>query len=170
MFRFMHLEVNVTDLNGHLAIEGDDHDRVMEVANLLSSRQAKLGTCNGQQVLVMPIDLSTWSITELGEKLDRIDQMGMGENELEAAKAALKRELGRRVEVLQPEDLLSTIPECPICYTKLSTQIYACVNGHLVCDPCKARLPHCGVCREAFGGRATDTEQMIEKLTHHARI
>ena len=54
-------------------------------------------------------------------------------------------------------------------FPKLSPPIYACVNGRLVCDACKPRLPHCGICREALGGRPTDMEQIIAKLIQHAR-
>jgi len=59
-------------------------------------------------------------------------------------------------------------PSCPVCRTAMAppTIILQCTNGHLVCEPCHAKL-HVTTCRTCLGeydGRALGLEQYLQSL------
>jgi len=59
-------------------------------------------------------------------------------------------------------------PSCPVCRTAMAppTVIMQCTNGHLVCEPCHAKL-HVTTCRTCLGeyvGRALGLEQYLQSL------
>jgi len=59
-------------------------------------------------------------------------------------------------------------PSCPVCRTAMAppTVILQCTNGHLVCEPCHAKL-HVTTCRTCLGeyvGRALGLEQYLQSL------
>jgi len=37
--------------------------------------------------------------------------------------------------------------ECPVCRDRVGREVYQCHRGHIMCQPCRARLLTCPVCR-----------------------
>lgn len=44
----------------------------------------------------------------------------------------------------------SKLIECPVCLEPITSKIFQCCNGHLICEFCIKDLKKCGVCREEF--------------------
>eukprot|EP00092_Neocalanus_flemingeri_P003912 GFUD01004212.1.p1 GENE.GFUD01004212.1~~GFUD01004212.1.p1 ORF type:complete len:389 (+),score=57.51 GFUD01004212.1:28-1194(+) len=57
-------------------------------------------------------------------------------------------------------------PECPVCLEDMPppTQIFHCLNGHLVCGTCRPSLGTCSFCRKDYMGRAIGMEQFLRSL------
>ena len=55
--------------------------------------------------------------------------------------------------------------ECPVCFQTLSTPIYQCRSGHVVCKDCHPKLETCPICRELYDGpiRNVKLEEMVER-------
>ena len=65
---------------------------------------------------------------------------------------------------LATSDFLSYF-ECPVCTDLMTSQVYQCARGHLVCGRCWARLPTCPTCRGPRQEiRNLALEQMVERL------
>ena len=47
---------------------------------------------------------------------------------------------------VENEEVL-TLLECPVCLDHITPPVKQCVKGHLVCNECFPRLPHCPTCR-----------------------
>ncbi|CAL8068168.1 unnamed protein product [Orchesella dallaii] len=57
---------------------------------------------------------------------------------------------------------------CPICFHIPEKEIYQCLNGHIVCAECSAKLTECPQCREPFPepkSRNLVLEQLLDALT-----
>ncbi|KAF8765996.1 hypothetical protein HU200_007931 [Digitaria exilis] len=80
-------------------------------------------------------------------------------------------------DVDDSDDLVVTVDdvealECSICYLPLKPPIFQCVNGHVVCSPCRDKLKatgrgSCHVCRGAIGGynsRCHAMERVVESV------
>ena len=39
------------------------------------------------------------------------------------------------------------IPECPVCWDLMTSEIYSCKNGHGICGTCKRKVTRCTICR-----------------------
>ena len=59
-------------------------------------------------------------------------------------------------------------PTCPVCFESLRppVRILQCINGHLVCERCRAQpqVEVCPTCRKYIVGRATAMEQHLRAL------
>ena len=59
-------------------------------------------------------------------------------------------------------------PTCPVCFESLKppVRILQCINGHLVCERCRAQpqVEVCPTCRKYIVGRATAMEQHLRAL------
>jgi len=81
-----------------------------------------------------------------------------------------QQSMSKRVR-LDDEDLKKEV-ECPICMEiPRKGPVYACPNGHLVCQRCKVTtLKTCPVCREAMGqNRSLLAVALIEKIHHDCK-
>jgi len=58
------------------------------------------------------------------------------------------------------------IPDCPVCFEELwaPLKIFNCTNGHLICEKCRDSVSVCTLCREQYGGRATEMEKIIQSV------
>ena len=58
------------------------------------------------------------------------------------------------------------LPSCPVCYERLSSPVFQCEEGHLVCSRCwdRPELVLCPVCRGEMLGRAIGVEQILQDL------
>ena len=172
MQRYISLEeYSVGEVDGHLAVTGPSLDRAADIANQLKTGKAKLGFVGQRQVLVVPVDLTEWTMAEVGKAIGDVEdeeKRGDLSDQRKEDKAALFAEMGRRVEAVQPSTITSSlIPSCPVCYEQLvpPLQVFSCTNGHLVCSSCKERIgDKCSTCRVEGGGRATAMEEVIRKL------
>ena len=171
MQRFISLEEYIVgERDGHLAVTGPSLDRAVEIAKQLSTGKAKLGFVGQRQVLVVPVDLTAWSMAEVAKAIGDVEEEeGRGDlsERRREDKAALYAEMGRKVEAVQPSSNSSLIPSCPVCYDKLvpPLQVFSCINGHLICSSCKERTgARCSYCRVVGGGRATAVEEIIRKM------
>ena len=171
MQRFISLEEYVVgERDGHLAVTGPSLDRAAKIAEQLRTGQAKLGFVGQRQVLVVPVDLSKWTLAEVAKAIADVEEeeeRGELSEMRREDKAALYAEMGRKVEAVQPSSNSALIPSCPVCYEKLvpPLQVFSCTNGHLICSSCKERTgERCSTCRVMGGGRATAMEEMIRQM------
>lgn len=85
-------------------------------------------------------------------------------------KEYLKDEKERRKTVKESPCLsindVTDIFECVVCKDLPSTSyIYQCVNGHLLCADCHAKLTNCPICRVELGKiRSIAAEKMASKI------
>ncbi|KAF7059078.1 hypothetical protein CFC21_066026 [Triticum aestivum] len=74
-----------------------------------------------------------------------------------------RQEEGEGVVVLKKDVL-----DCPVCSTPLSPPIFQCKLGHLVCSPCRDKLPGkkkaCSVCSKAVSRRCHAMERVVESI------
>ncbi len=61
------------------------------------------------------------------------------------------------------EELLQLL-ECPVCLDHITPPIKQCVKGHLVCNECFPRLPHCPTCRSAMNQERNLAIEQIARL------
>ncbi len=60
--------------------------------------------------------------------------------------------------------------ECPVCLDHITPPVKQCVKGHLVCNDCFPRLPHCPTCRSAMcDERNLAIEQVSQLLRYPCR-
>ena len=53
---------------------------------------------------------------------------------------------GLALGTVNNEEVLQLL-ECPVCLDHITPPMKQCVKGHLVCNECFPRLPHCPTCR-----------------------
>ncbi|KAL1429251.1 hypothetical protein MTO96_016466 [Rhipicephalus appendiculatus] len=57
--------------------------------------------------------------------------------------------------------------ECPVCRHSMMPPIVQCVNGHLLCSPCRKKIDVCPLCRSAISNvRALAIEKVAEKFPY----
>lgn len=57
--------------------------------------------------------------------------------------------------------------ECPVCLDPVMPPIAQCINGHLLCFPCRKKVSMCPLCREHISNvRALAMEKVAEKLPY----
>lgn len=70
---------------------------------------------------------------------------------------------------VENEEVL-TLLECPVCLDHITPPVKQCVKGHLVCNECFPRLPHCPTCRSAMNQeRNLAVEQIASLLKYPCR-
>jgi len=61
------------------------------------------------------------------------------------------------------------IPECYVCFEECRPplKLMTCGSGHILCEPCFVVMmrQNCGKCESSIRGRATDTEELIRKIS-----
>ena len=86
----------------------------------------------------------------LQRKKETEDLLIAKENELEIERSKLKsiekkmKEQKNKSEKMAGSD--KGIPECPVCFERLTAEIYNCKNGHGICGTCKPRVRTCVTC------------------------
>ena len=63
---------------------------------------------------------------------------------------------------VENEEVL-TLLECPVCLDHITPPVKQCVKGHLVCNECFPRLPHCPTCRSAMNQERNLAVEQIGK-------
>ncbi|XP_054931227.1 E3 ubiquitin-protein ligase Siah2-like [Dermacentor andersoni] len=75
-----------------------------------------------------------------------------------------------RPRVMASIDLASelvSVFECPMCLDPIKPPIAQCMNGHLLCFPCRKKITNCPLCRERISSvRAWAMEKVAEKLPY----
>ncbi|KAL1429252.1 hypothetical protein MTO96_016467 [Rhipicephalus appendiculatus] len=62
---------------------------------------------------------------------------------------------------------LTSVFECPVCLDPVMPPIAQCVNGHLLCFPCRNNVDVCPLCRQSISNvRALAMEKVAEKLPY----
>lgn len=70
----------------------------------------------------------------------------------------------------------ASLPECPICYNYIGSPIYACCNGHVICQVCLTKLQNldvfqCSICKAVgLPCRQLTLEQLLEKQTENCKL
>ena len=76
---------------------------------------------------------------------------------------------GAALGTVDNNELLQLL-ECPVCLDHITPPMKQCVKGHLVCNECFPRLPHCPTCRSAMNPeRNLAIEQMARLLKYPCR-
>ena len=70
------------------------------------------------------------------------------------------------------ENLLKKRVECPVCLVVARKgPIYACPNGHVVCQKCKLELELCPICRTKMGNnKSLFAVDIIENILHKCKF
>ena len=109
-----------------------------------------------------------WNIRD--DNGDTPIMIALRNKEVEMVKILLKTpgvDLGDIIkEMVQRADLLSKVPECPVCLIQFrgETRVFQCTEGHFICGDCDPRVVRCPVCREDMMGRAHDFERFLQDL------
>ncbi|XP_065287976.1 E3 ubiquitin-protein ligase SIAH1-like [Dermacentor albipictus] len=62
---------------------------------------------------------------------------------------------------------LASVFECPVCLDPVMPPIAQCMNGHLLCSPCRNKIIKCPLCKEKISSvRASAMEKVAEKLPY----
>lgn len=62
---------------------------------------------------------------------------------------------------------LTSVFECPVCLDPVMPPIAQCVNGHLLCFPCRNQVDVCPLCRQSISNvRALAMEKVAEKFPY----
>ena len=64
-------------------------------------------------------------------------------------------------------DELDEVVQCPVCMEKPSGKILLCIEGHHICDGCRAKILNnrCPTCNQDInGGRSFLTESVLSKI------
>merc|ERR1719189_3462783 len=64
---------------------------------------------------------------------------------------------------VENEEVL-TLLECPVCLDHITPPMKQCVKGHLVCNECFPRLPHCPTCRSPMNQERNLAIEQIARL------
>jgi len=102
----------------------------------------------------------------------------LGKQQAEEKVRAEREKVGTRQELEQLRNSLDHLldsspppppcPTCPVCFESLKppVRIVQCINGHLVCERCRAQpqVEVCPTCRKFIVGRATAMEQHLRAL------
>merc|ERR1719189_2528352 len=67
---------------------------------------------------------------------------------------------------VENEEVL-TLLECPVCLDHITPPVKQCVKGHLVCNECFPRLPHCPTCRSAMNPERNLAIEQIARLLNY---
>ncbi|XP_059628839.1 E3 ubiquitin-protein ligase SINAT2-like [Cornus florida] len=67
---------------------------------------------------------------------------------------------------LMASDAMHGILECPVCFNLMHPPIHQCLNGHVLCSTCKAKVLNiCPICRQRLGSiRCLSLEKVMETL------
>merc|ERR1719309_442981 len=111
----------------------------------------------------------------LKEKLQmewQIDQQNLAKSQ--ERKQQLQAELRNRLTPLLSTPKVTSvssnlIPECYVCFEECRPplKLMTCGSGHILCEPCFAVMmrQNCGKCESSIRGRATDTEELIRRIS-----
>ena len=77
-----------------------------------------------------------------------------------------------REKAMDFEERIRVLLECPVCIEPLlSVPIHQCINGHVVCNDCIAKLNNCPICRnDSTLIRNLMLEEIIEKILVHTSV
>ena len=70
---------------------------------------------------------------------------------------------GLELGMVKNEELLQLL-ECPVCLDHITPPMKQCVKGHLVCNECFPRLPHCPTCRSPMNQERNLAIEQIARL------
>ena len=71
-----------------------------------------------------------------------------------------------REKAMDFEERIRVLLECPVCIEPLlSVPVHQCINGHVVCNGCIAKLNNCPICRnDSTLIRNLILEEIMEKI------
>ena len=115
----------------------------------------------------MPQDIKSIALDIIRNKAE--------EERLRNKRIAMEKEINEtKVKIVKKKQRVMTllempcpVPECPVCLEPMVGQIFNCPNGHLICGDCRAQVVGniCTICRDQYVGRASETENMVGKMT-----
>ena len=70
---------------------------------------------------------------------------------------------GVQLGTVNNEEVLQLL-ECPVCLDHITPPMKQCVKGHLVCNECFPRLPHCPTCRSPMNQERNLAIEQIARL------
>merc|ERR1719323_299270 len=98
------------------------------------------------------------TILTLARSMDLNDEM------MELIPGTIQYKYSRRLKNLEEQKVFKP-SECPVCLDDFAAdmRIFQCINGHLICERCKASLQRmvCPRCNQNLSGRAHDFEDFL---------
>jgi len=70
---------------------------------------------------------------------------------------------GVELGTVNNEEVLQLL-ECPVCLDHITPPMKQCIKGHLVCNECFPRLPHCPTCRSPMNQERNLAIEQIARL------